>query len=161
MLEFKHTEKNDVGEIKVFLNYEECTTERLTMSMLTQDPLKYKIFLGNQINEIKYYTGPDNPGCFLYVNNKPFEEMPAGPEKEELPEFQRGIIRSNDKFSGPYKETHFEIYVGDELEYVPVSVVHKKKSAILSIKSGKQHKLLRGITLKKLEEEAIICMIIA
>ena len=63
--------------------------------------------------------------------------MPSGPEKEEPPEFQRGIIRSNDKFSGLFKETHFGIYVGDELEYIPVSVEHKKKSAILSIKSGK------------------------
>ena len=106
------------------------------MAELAQEPLLYYLQMNGVANELNYFVGHDNPGCFLKVNGQPFEELQASAADDEAPEFSRGDVDSD--FRGHLWQTIGHIYAGEDEEHVEVLVKHNNKNGVWILSHGKK-----------------------
>ena len=115
------------------------------MADLVENPIRFYVEMNNGIlNEIEYYCGVDNPGCYIRVNSQEQQDLRGGPKPKEVPEFQRGeIIHA---FESPKPETKIILYAGECQERIIVNILYDKKLKFFKIVCGKNKELMRKVS---------------
>ena len=153
-----HEWENGTGEIEIWQDGVKKQTVNRTMVQLADNPIRFYVKMNTgQLNEVEYYCGIDNPGCYIKVNTHDQREMASQPDPEELPKFLRG--ETADYFGGPKWSTTYTLFAGTYHEPVAVNITYDRKTKFFTMVCGKKRERVTKVTTEMLRNGESIKMI--